>query len=311
VAPRIFVAIAAYRDPELCPTVRDLFAKAARPDRIDVGVCYQAAPGDDAELLGPVPYPRQVHLARFAAADAKGSQWAKSVAMCLRRSERFTLLCDSHMRFAPGWDAAMIDELARCHSARPVLSTHPAPYHPATPESGERLEYATPVLDAGAAFSPEGVLPLAAHICALTAPARGAFAAGGFIFASSRLFDEVPLDPKLFFAGEECAYSARIFTAGWDVFAPGACLIHHFYGRSKAAKVWSDNRDWSTHNARSIARIKHLLGTAPSGDPDVTDGLDRYGLGRVRTLAQFEAFARVDFRARTVTARATRGECGA
>ena len=35
--PRIFVAIAAYRDPELQWTLRDLFERARHPDRIEVG----------------------------------------------------------------------------------------------------------------------------------------------------------------------------------------------------------------------------------------------------------------------------------
>ena len=34
--PRIFVSIAAYRDPELQLTLRSLFARAAAPERISV-----------------------------------------------------------------------------------------------------------------------------------------------------------------------------------------------------------------------------------------------------------------------------------
>ena len=37
----IFVSIASYRDPELLPTLRDMFAKAKHPDLLRVGLCWQ------------------------------------------------------------------------------------------------------------------------------------------------------------------------------------------------------------------------------------------------------------------------------
>ncbi len=306
--PRIFVAIGAYRDAELIPTVRDLFAKAAHPERIDVGVCWQGVPEDDA-MLGPVPYPAQVHLERHHARDSKGACWAKGRALDLRHDEPYTLLGDSHLRFCAGWDAALVEMLARCDSPRPVLSTYPAPYRPAgalgiTPE---RLEYATPVLCA-ADFGDEHIPRLIAQNRALAAPAPNPFVAGGFMFAPSRLFDDVPMDPGVFFLGEEMTFAARAFTWGWDAFAPDACVAHHFYGRLRAPKIWQDNRDWSALNARSYARVKHLLGIERATDPAALVDLDRYALGPVRSLTQFERFAGVNFRARTVTDAAKRGE---
>ena len=38
----IFVSIPAYRDPECQYTIIDLFQKAVHPERIFVGVCWQA-----------------------------------------------------------------------------------------------------------------------------------------------------------------------------------------------------------------------------------------------------------------------------
>jgi hypothetical protein len=40
---RIFVQIPAYRDPDLGPTLEDLFAKAADPDALRVVVLWQRA----------------------------------------------------------------------------------------------------------------------------------------------------------------------------------------------------------------------------------------------------------------------------
>ena len=50
-APRIFVSVASYRDPECPHTLLSLFSKAARPERLVVGVCFQCG-GSDAGAEG-------------------------------------------------------------------------------------------------------------------------------------------------------------------------------------------------------------------------------------------------------------------
>lgn len=47
--PAIFVAIAAYRDQDLMPTIENCLAKARHPERLRFGVCWQHGPG---EVLG-------------------------------------------------------------------------------------------------------------------------------------------------------------------------------------------------------------------------------------------------------------------
>ena len=43
--PRIFVSVASYRDPEAPHTLHSLFAEAALPSRVFVGVCFQVSTG--------------------------------------------------------------------------------------------------------------------------------------------------------------------------------------------------------------------------------------------------------------------------
>lgn len=42
----IFVQIAAYRDPELLPTIQDCLAKADFPDNLRFGICWQTGAED-------------------------------------------------------------------------------------------------------------------------------------------------------------------------------------------------------------------------------------------------------------------------
>ena len=42
----IFISIAAYRDPELLPTLRDCVEKARYPAELRFGICWQHAEGE-------------------------------------------------------------------------------------------------------------------------------------------------------------------------------------------------------------------------------------------------------------------------
>src|SRR5688572_23344935 len=101
--PRIFVAIAAYRDPECQWTVKELFEKAAHPERIVVGICWQADPIDDADcFLVPSPRQEQTKIALFHPSESKGAGWARSTAISLAEDEEYILMIDAHMRFVQG-----------------------------------------------------------------------------------------------------------------------------------------------------------------------------------------------------------------
>ena len=52
---RIFVQIAAYRDPELVPTLRDLFAKSKISDNIKVCIAWQCEEKDSLQEFANDP----------------------------------------------------------------------------------------------------------------------------------------------------------------------------------------------------------------------------------------------------------------
>ena len=59
------------------------------------------------------------------------------------------------------------------------------------------------------------------------------FVGAGFQLSSADVLLEVPFDPKLdmLFVGEEILYSARLWTKGWDMYAPDMNLVWHHYNR--------------------------------------------------------------------------------
>jgi FkbM family methyltransferase len=293
--PRIFVAIASYRDPECQWTLKDMYAKAARPGRVNVGVCWQFdSERDLACFVEPYPRPAQIRTLEVPAAQTRGACWAKVQALSLRQGEEFVLLIDSHMRFAPGWDEQMLEMLRGIGSQRAFLSTYPAGYEPP-----DRLHAGTPRLVPVKFF--QRVLSQNSVLLDMPRPMPSYLVAGGFVFAPAAMFDEVPYDPHIYFIGEEICHAARFYTYGWDGHTPHLSVIHHYYTRGDAARHWADAKEgWVPLNEVSYRRVRHILDIERTSDPDALRDIDRYGLGTVRTLEQFQAAIGVNLRAQLI-----------
>lgn len=76
------------------------------------------------------------------------------------------------------------------------------------------------------------------------APVVGA----GYVVAHSSFLEKVPFDPFLpwIFMGEEIILSARLWTAGYDLFSPAQAVLGHIYNRQHTPKFWE-----SVHRAFS------------------------------------------------------------
>lgn len=285
----IFVSIAAYRDPQLIPTIADCLVKAHNPAHLRFGVCWQHGPG---EATLPYEDDERFRILSVPWRESKGACWARAEMMKLWRGEQWFLQVDSHCRFAQGWDDTLIRMARETGSPKPVLSTYATPF---TPGENEVLEGA-PLQMAFQGFTPEGIphmKPLAiANWQSLHRPLRARFLSAGFLFAAGAFVRDVPYDPELYFLGEEAAMTVRAFTNGYDLFHPCETLVWHDYVRKDAVKHWEDHTvAWGEQDLRSKNKIGKLL----SGEP-----LEAFGLGTVRTLEDFERYAGLSFRLRKV-----------
>ena len=305
--PRIFVHIPAYRDRECQWTLRDMFERARHPDRVFAGVCWQTVPEEDADCFQIRPHPAQVRTADFHAREARGLGWARAKAQALWQGEEFSLQIDSHMRFADDWDEAMLDMLAACDAPEPVLTVYPPGYQP--PDMREDI--ARPFVQTVRRFLPNGLLDF--NIQTLPddfvpdRPMPTAAVAGGFIFGPARILRDVPSDPDIYFTGEEPNLAVRLWTAGFDLFSPHRTAIYHYYLRKDSSRHWNDaaSRDMLDLQARTMHRMR-LLCEPGAFAPEQVAELGRYGLGTRRSLAEYEAYAGVNFAARTIAVEARR-----
>lgn len=308
--PSIFVQIASYRDTECQWTVKDLFENAEMPERVHVGICWQCDLGLDKDcFVEPYPRPRQVREITVHPSETKGVCWARAQVQTLFHDEDYVLMIDSHMRFIKGWDKALIEELARCGSEKPILSGYPPGYTP--PDVLEQSP--RPVVMVVKQFNEKGALRMNGEKLEgekPEKPLRGAFMAGGFIFASGKFVREVPYDPHLYFDHEEIMLAARAYTHGWNVYHSPETFLYHYYNDQKGPARpthWADNPDWAKFHRISHARYDYLLAGVTPEKKEALEEMEEYGLGKARSLAEFEAFTGLDFKNKVASGRALKG----
>ena len=295
----IFISIAAYRDSEITPTVQDALAKAANPDKISFGIVWQGLPEDEI-LIRDLKNLSNCRIIEIEAHKSLGAGWARSLAQRLLYDEDFILQLDSHHRFEQDWDQILLETWAQCKTEKPILSGYPPPYiPPAYFEPGH-----VPTRIAAKVFDDFGILGLkpVGNLTNYEEPQIGMFLAGGFIFAKSQFYLEVPYDPFIYFQGEEISLSVRAWTAGWDIFYPHRIILRHYYLRSDEVKHWKDNRYWTDLDIKSRRRVLNLL-TANNGD----QYLGVYGLGSQRTLKEYEEFTGINFQEQIIPEEACQG----
>ena len=298
---RIFVQIAAYRDPELLPTLADCLAQAADPSRLRFGLCWQREEG---ESLGDYATDARFRVIEVDYRRSMGVCWARHRLQQCYEGEEYTLQLDSHHRFVEGWDdrlIAMLREVQR-DCPKPILTSYAPPYDPSTDPQGRSQ---IPFRICFDAFSADGMVQARPETIdeyqSLSAPTPARFYSAHFAFTLGRFSVDVPHDPKLYFFGEEPSLAARAFTHGYDLFHPHEALLWHHYGRDASPKHWTDHETWYFHDRRSVNRLQQLLGVDGMA---CTIDFGPYGLGRERTLADYTRYTGIDYERRVVSSHA-------
>jgi len=294
--PTIFVNIAAYKEPELVPTLKDLYAKADNPDSIFVGLCYQ-----DRTPIDFTAIHKNIKWFDILPEESKGACWARNTANVLYNGQDYYFQIDSHSRLTEGWDTKIIatyEELAnKDNTDKIILSQHPTPYHKikvsgnlVTPEKIEDgYVFGTELFDITDAGIPlfrakwldkKPVEP-ELNVCV---SAACFFTAGNFV-------EEVNIDPDIYFYGEEFDMAIRAWTRGYNIYTLHYNLVFHDYDRNHLPKHWGDNPHWGEYDLKAIGQInKKLVGELKG----------QFGLGGQRTLAQYEFVAKMSLANKTI-----------
>lgn len=137
----------------------------------------------------------------------------------------------------------------------------------------------------------------------IRSPVPSLFWAAGFAFSSAQVIQEVPYDPSLrfLFFGEESSMSARLWTHGYDFFAPSETVIYHLWKRSYRP-VFQELECDQTKQERStsLEYVQRLL-------RDEGSNLNHFGLGSERSLTAYSHHLGINFTTQQIEWRAEWG----
>lgn len=300
----IFVQIASYRDPELQHTLQDLFTKAKRPENIFVGICHQydMKDGTDKHLFEvPFPQSNQIKIFEIDYRETKqfGASWSRDRAQRLYNDEKWVFVIDSHMRFENGWDEIIVGiakELAKTHKV--VLSSYIYGYDLGDKDVSDTKKY----ISNTSCHRNDIVMQMKGGVrIEITKPIFASFLTTHFLFLESETIKKIPLDPVIYFTGDEVTMAVRLWTSGYNIFVPHKLVAGHLYrmgdeARKNYRKVHSSDHDFSHLSKESFARVAHLCNTKKSNDTKVLRDLEKYSLGNSRTLRDYERFSGMNFK---------------
>lgn len=272
---RIFVNVAAYRDPDLPNTVESL-QDTAKGD-IRIGIVNQGSP-----RMGARTGVTEVHI---HPEETRGAGWARYIGYTLREGEPWIYQCDSHIRMLPEWDELLIADYEKIGQRHVVLSAYPANFKQnidGVQSIIRRAHFEGARLVGEAAVEKTAGRPLLS---------RGLLSAS-HLFAPSFFVDEVPYDPFLMFGGEEDLLALRAWTCGWDIWHPTIHMQWHDYGRHGVPRLWTDYPHLAAEMERRSSR------RIAACQEDRLEGV--YALGGERERSAYEAAFGFDFKSRTV-----------
>lgn len=307
----IFVSVASYRDDECKDTVAAMFNSASNPDNLFIGVCQQNKEQeedcfDKCDECAKRKQSGHIRVANFDYMSARGPTFARYQCSKLWRGEEFYFQIDSHLKFEQGWDETLKQQMRATKDKRAVVGAYPP-----TQQQLDEMKannFTTMITMCPGKFEGSGMPSITARVVGTkgrTRPLPIAFQPAGMTcFYGTALYD-VPYDPYLSYAffNEEVLFSARLWTAGYNLYAPTKNFAVHHYGRNGKPKYWEDHKNSEACKKKANQRAKYLMGLIPEKQvhPDYFLDIGKYGMGKKRSLDEYLRFAGINMTTKTVT----------
>lgn len=302
----IFVAIAAYREPELRRTIENCIETASEPDRLRFGVCLQFDLDGPAETQpdGLDGLDAHVSMRSYDWTESKGGCWARHITQGLYNGEGYTLQIDSHMRMAQNWDTDLVAMMHEFPADKPLITGQCPLYELIDDIDVIPEDSLVPVTVATEYVSTGWVRHPAIDIAdETTVPRPTRVLSGMFAFTIGQWNIEVRQDPEHLYTGEELALTIRSFTWGYDLYNPSTVVAWHRMHPQGNLKFIYDGE------AQEVQRRDHRayqrLRTLHRGDPDRV--LVPYSTGPLRSVAEFCEWSGLDYGSLSVSDDAVAG----
>jgi hypothetical protein len=314
---QIFVSIASYRDPEILRTVTNLINNSKYPKNIWIHIYEQNGTND--KSVSGLPQllldKSNVILETVPYENAMGPNWARYLIQKKWDNEEYYLQIDSHTMFDKNWDTRLIKMLKELPDLS-VLTQYPPEYDLVTGK------YDTKILRSG--LYVEGI-KVNDHFTRIQSeyhigkppnkPFKSQAWGACFSFSKSNILRDAPYDPYLFylFFGEELDITLRLYTRGWTFWSPNESIVFTCFKRDHRKTIWGDHDKEKRKNIELLARtrlyykfgfndqIKFILNKSFNKSFKlILKDIEKFNLGTVRSLGDYEDFSGIDLKNRTV-----------
>lgn len=274
----------------------DLFAKAANPDNIYVGVVQQNKENeedcfDKCSECSKRKLSGHIRVKNFSYMEAKGPTFARYHASKLWQGEEWYLQIDSHLKFEKDWDIVLIEQM-RMAGDNAVVGGYPPTDEQM--ESSRKTSYGETIISCSNGLNEDGMPNIGSQVVdgrSDRSPIPVMFMSAGLMCMPGKAIADVPYDPYISYAffGEEILHSARLWTSGYNLYAIGRPIATHHYYREGKPRYTTDHPESTECRLHAVQRIKYILGLAKADSvhPDYMLDIDAYGLGKKRSIDAF------------------------
>lgn len=215
---KIFINIAAYRDPLLVRTLTQAYQKADKPDNLVFALGMQYEP----EIYPDLSFIPK-HQLRILNYDIPTRPGVTRIRYELTTSayidEEYFLMIDSHMRFQPGWDTWLIESLKSLGPKSVISGLGEIHNNEIRLKKCQIIQGHLDLVFEGK----ECYHPFDPNIKFYKVP----YIHCGFMFTYGSFISEVGFDQYSQFDGEEPYLTWRTFMSGWDIYQPSYWAITH------------------------------------------------------------------------------------
>lgn len=284
---KIFISLAAYRDPDLINTVRSFYNNAKYPERLFFSLVSHE--GDETNFdFSFVPH-NQINYNKIDYRLADGACSGRHLANSLLSDKyKYFLHTDSHSRAKQNWDEMLINEHNKC-SVRwgkdYIFSKYPHGFKFFWDENGngtdeinfknESLHKVVPVWD-----ETEWIYLLRWQDLENKEYGDKVYGfAANFAFGPTKCLMKAPYDPYLYFLGEEISLGIRLYMQGVTIVAPVINAIWTNYDRDNGRRGgfhWTDNSVWGLRDKAARIRLSKLFKGEDLGVYGLQNHMEKY-----------------------------------
>jgi len=287
----IFIQIPSYHDFELRKTILNIIENSSGENIINFGVHITYNKKDEIDV-SDIP---NVKFSKSKAPKNLGVGMGRYLANKFYDKEDFYFQIDSHTRLEKNWDKTLIDCYNKYLSIgyNPVLSAYPAGYRYVDYKVVKDID---PVVSVAGFEKDKSFLKnYIPHQIAVKNQEKNIFTksiSAAFVFSKGEIAKIEP-NKNIFFWGEESIMAARLYTHGYDLMLPDQQVMYHLYFDwdnqiGSQRRVVSNDFPEESIKLQKISdkEMYRIINFRTIGDQS---------LGSVRSLAEYEEYAGLDF----------------